>query len=99
VQHATQKKVNMTIKEYLESIGRIQPDESAITSNMDESRNDMPSQEESNDGIDYSEQSVGQVFDMLKARYKAFPGNIQINVQGWPGRPFEGKYEPFNHLK
>ncbi len=89
----------MKLKEYLESIGRIGPTDSAIKSNRVESRENIPCQEENTDHIDQSEQNVGQVFDMLKARYKTFPANIQINVQGWPGRPFEGNYEHFNHLK
>ncbi len=89
----------MILKEYLESIGRIRPTESSIKSSMVESQKNIPYQAENADHIDQSEQSVGQVFDMLKARYKTFPANIQINVQGWPGRPFEGKYEHFNHLK
>lgn len=89
----------MILKEYLESIGRIRPTESSIKSSMIESQKNIPYQAENADHIDQSEQSVGQVFDMLKARYKTFPANIQINVQGWPGRPFEGKYEHFNHLK
>jgi len=89
----------MILKEYLESIGRIRPTDSTIKSNRVESQGNITCQEENTDQIDQSEQSVGQVFDMLKARYKTFPANIQINVQGWPGRPFEGKYEHFNHLK
>lgn len=98
MQHATQKKGNMTIKEYLESIGRISPGGSIITSQMAITQEIKPFREESLDEFEYPEQTVGEVFDLLKDRYKSMPANIQVNAQRWQGQPFEGRYEAINKL-
>lgn len=29
-------------------------------------------------------QTVGEIFDLMKGRYKQVPANFQINVPGWP---------------
>jgi hypothetical protein len=41
--------------------------------------------------------TIGYVLDYYNQRgYKHLPDNIQINVPGWPGRPFKGKAAIFN---
>ncbi len=41
-------------------------------------------------------QTIGDVFDLLKKKYKSLPPNVQINIPGWPGRPFKGRAAIFN---
>lgn len=88
----------MTIKEYLESIGRISPERSTITSQLEMIQDMKPFRKESLDEFEYPEQTIGEVFDLLKTRYKSMPANIQINAQRWQGHPFEGRYEAINKL-
>jgi len=63
----------MELKNFLISIGRLKAeDEPDTTNKSDES-----------DAIKEM-QTVGEIFDLLKKRYKQMPDRFTINVPGWP---------------
>lgn len=73
--------MSMKLEEYLESLGWLKTMKHFTTPLQDTTTENNTKE----DGTEISSQTVGELFDMLKARKKSMPANLQINVPGWPG--------------
>jgi len=83
----------MNLKEFLISIGRL-PNDKGLTEKDNKKNQGLTDISEGNTVSESNKRynTLGEIFDYYKQRdYNSLPDNIQINVPGWPGRPFKGK--------
>ena len=67
----------MELKNFLISIGRLKAEDEPDTTNKSDELDAIKEM-----------QTVGEIFDLLKGRYKQVPANFQINVPGWPANNY-----------
>jgi hypothetical protein len=92
--HVPQKYLKMNLKEFLISIGRL-PDNEDLEGNYN--KMDQKSAIPPKDNQINKYKTIGDIFDYYKENgNESLPDNIQINVPGWPGRPFKGESAIFN---
>jgi hypothetical protein len=90
----TEKQLIMNLKEYLISIGRL-PDNKNSKGNY--SKKDQESAIAPKEEQTYKYKTIGDIIDYYKENgNESLPDNVQINIPGWPGRPFKGKAAIFN---